>query len=336
MRTLNHMIETLSFVEKTMSNREKPVVGVVLPCFNEEMALHTTSGVLADEIDRLQKDGEISEGSFILFVDDGSKDNTWSVIEELHRGNPHLFHGVKLAHNRGHQNALYAGLMTALEFGVDAAVSMDADLQDDPTAAIEMIRKYRNGAEIVYGVRDNRDTDSFFKRTSAHAFYSFMNILGTETIPDHADYRLMGRESLRVLSEYKEVNLFLRGIVPSLGFPTERVYYKRGKRVAGESKYPLKKMMAFAMEGVTSFSVKPLQIITYIGLLSVVLGIVMLIYSLVSVFEGNGVAGWASIMCSLWIIGGLVLLSLGIVGTYIGRIYLEVKQRPRYAREKTI
>ena len=285
---------------------------------------------------QLEESHVVAQGSFILFVDDGSSDKTWNVIETLHENDSTLFHGVKLAHNRGHQNALFAGLMQAYSLEVDAVVSMDADLQDDPDAIDGMVREYLQGAEIVYGVRDNRDTDTAFKRGTAHAFYSLMKWLGTETVPDHADYRLMSRAALAALSQYKESNLFLRGLVPSLGFKTAKVYYKRGTRVAGESKYPLKKMVSFAIEGVTSFSTKPLTMITGLGLFSVFVGIVMLVYTLISVFSGHAVAGWGSMMCSLWILGGFILLALGVTGEYIAKIYLEVKARPRYIIETTL
>ena len=313
-----------------------PRIAFVIPCYNEEEALHVTAGVLRKKVETLSAAHAISAESSIIFVDDGSADATWNEIEQLHQEAPELFHGVKLAHNRGHQNALFAGLMHALDIGVDAAISMDADLQDDPNAADEMIERFRNGAEIVYGVRDSRETDTAFKRNTAHAFYSVMRWMGTETIPDHADYRLMGANALRALAEYGETNLFLRGIVPSLGFRTDKVYYQRGVRVAGESKYPLKKMISFAIEGITSFSVKPLSMITGLGVLSVVVGVIMLIYTLASVFSGHAVAGWGSMMCSLWLLGGMILVSLGIVGEYIGKIYMEVKHRPRFIVEKTV
>lgn len=313
-----------------------PDVMFVVPCYNEEAALPVTADVLRRKVAALAADGRIGGNSGVVFVDDGSSDSTWSVIERLHGDCPDVVHGIKLAHNKGHQNALYAGLMQALERGADACISMDADLQDDPDAVDRMIEEYRSGSEIVYGVRDNRDTDTAFKRGTAHAFYSLMGWLGTETVPDHADYRLMGRRSLQALSGFHERNLFLRGIVPSLGFPTSKVYYKRGVRVAGESKYPLRKMVAFAAEGVTSFSTKPLSLISGLGMFAVVVGLVMLVYTLVSVFSGHAVAGWGSLMCSMWFLGGFILLAIGIVGEYIGKIYIEVKARPRYIIEKTI
>lgn len=316
--------------------RTPPVLMIVVPCYNEELSLAATAQVLQSKLKVLARRKQIDQRSSVLFVDDGSKDATWEVITQLHEEHPTVFHGLKLAHNRGHQNALFAGLMHALHAKVDATVSMDADLQDDPNAIDGMVEAYLKGADIVYGVRDNRDTDTAFKRGTAHLFYTVMRGLGTDTIPDHADYRLMDRAALAALSEYHESNLFLRGIVPSLGFTTAKVYYKRGERVAGESKYPLRKMISFAVEGITSFSTKPLTIITGLGGISVVIGVGMLIYAIVSVCTGNAVAGWASLMCSMWILGGLILTSLGVVGEYIAKIYIEVKGRPRYIIEETI
>lgn len=316
--------------------RKPPVLSIVVPCYNEEDALGQTARVLGDKVRGLIGQGQIDASSNILFVDDGSRDRTWAIVEQLHNGDEALYHGVKFSHNRGHQNAVYAGLMAALERNSDAAVSMDADLQDDPDAIDEMVKQYRAGSEIVFGVRNNRDTDSVFKRTTAEAFYGLMSWMGTDTIPDHADYRLMSRTAIAALSQYSEANLFLRGIVPALGFTTSKVYYKRGTRVAGESKYPLSKMLSFALEGITSFSVKPLRMITAIGVLSMVFAVIMLIYTIVSVCSGNAVAGWGSIMVSMWFLGGLLLVALGIVGEYIGRIYLETKNRPRYIIEKVI
>lgn len=330
---MTHDMETN---KRGVQMRREPTLAFVIPCFNEEAALHMTADVLKKKMIQLENSQAVARDSFVIFVDDGSHDKTWDVITSLHEKDPSLFHGVKLAHNRGHQNALFAGLMHALSMNVDAVVSMDADLQDDPNAVDDMVQEYLWGAEIVYGVRDNRETDTAFKRGTAHAFYSLMKWLGTETVPDHADYRLMSRAALQALSQYKESNLFLRGLVPSLGFKTAKVYYKRGTRVAGESKYPLKKMVSFAIEGVTSFSTKPLTMITGLGLFSVFVGIVMLIYTLVSVFSGHAVAGWGSMMCSLWILGGFILLALGIIGEYIAKIYLEVKARPRYIVEATL
>ena len=330
---MTHDMETN---KRGVQMRREPTLAFVIPCFNEEAALHMTADVLKKKMIQLENSQAVARDSFVIFVDDGSHDKTWDVITSLHEKDPSLFRGVNLAHKRGHPNALFAGLMHALSMNVDAVVSMDADLQDDPNAVDDMVQEYLRGAEIVYGVRDNRETDTAFKRGTAHAFYSLMKWLGTETVPDHADYRLMSRAALQALSQYKESNLFLRGLVPSLGFKTAKVYYKRGTRVAGESKYPLKKMVSFAIEGVTSFSTKPLTMITGLGLFSVFVGIVMLIYTLISVFSGHAVAGWGSMMCSLWILGGFILLALGIIGEYIAKIYLEVKARPRYIVETTL
>ena len=278
----------------------------------------------------------VSNASRIIFVDDGSTDGTWELIARLHGSNPQLFGGVKLAHNRGHQNALLAGLMVAYGSGCDVAVSMDADLQDDVNAVDEMLARYSQGCQIVYGVRSSRAKDTWFKRTSAGLFYKLFSTMGAETIPNHADYRLMGRQALQALSEYGEVNLFLRGIVPTLGFRAGKVYYERGVRTAGRSKYPLKKMIAFAVEGITSFSTRPLKIVTALGIVSVLIGLGALIYTVASVLTGHAIWGWGSMMCSLWLIGGALMLSLGIVGEYVGKIYLETKRRPRYIIERTI
>ena len=264
----------------------------------------------------------------MLLVDDGSRDRTWEMIREYHQSNP-LVEGLKLARNRGHQNALLAGLMTAKDRS-DMAISMDADLQDDVDAVDAMVDKYLAGADIVYGVRSSRKTDTFFKRTTAEAFYRMMDLLGAETVFNHADYRLMSRRALEGLAQFKEVNLFLRGIVPMIGYPTDTVEYERGERFAGESKYPLKKMLSFALEGVTSLSVKPLRMITGLGFLVFFVSLVMIGYNVVRWATGNTVTGWASLACSVWLIGGLILLSLGVIGEYVGKLYLESKGRPRF------
>lgn len=307
-----------------------PRVYFVLPCYNEEEVLPITVGVLQSKVNSLVVNKIIAPTSRILFVDDGSRDDTWKLINDFHQQNPQLFGGVKLAHNRGHQHALLAGLMTAYQEGCDAAISMDADLQDDISVLDQFIRHFQHGDEIVYGVRSSRETDTWFKRSTAQTFYRCFRWMGAETVPDHADYRLMGRRALQALSEYNEVNLFLRGIVPSLGFSTSKVLYKRGKREAGESKYPLNKMIAFAVDGITSFSTKPLSFVMLAGVCSIVISLGMLIYVIFSLTQGHAVAGWGSLMFSLWFIGGLLMLSLGIVGEYIGKIYLETKHRPRY------
>ena len=301
---------------------------IVVPCYNEEEVLPETARRLGDKLKALMNAGKISPQSRVLFVNDGSRDQTWAVITRLHRENP-LLCGVNLSRNRGHQNALLAGLMAARD-RADLVISMDADLQDDVDAADAMVDKYLAGADIVYGVRSSRKTDTFFKRTTAEAFYRLMDLLGAETVFNHADYRLMSKRALEGLSQFKEVNLFLRGIVPMIGYPTDTVEYERGERFAGESKYPLKKMVAFALEGVTSLSVKPLRMITGLGFLVFFVSIVMIVYNVVRWATGNTVAGWASLACSVWFIGGLILLSLGVIGEYLGKLYLESKGRPRY------
>ena len=316
-----------------MTNIEiPPVLYLVVPCYNEEEVLPETSHLLKKKMDSLISSGSISPNSRILLANDGSADTTWQIICSLHadEGNGGLFTGISLAHNRGHQNVLFAGLMTALERGCDIAISLDADLQDDINAIDEMIDAHHKGANIVYGVRNNRDTDSKFKRETAQVFYKLMSSMGTETIPNSADYRLMDRQALIALSQYEEVNLFLRGIVPSLGFKTAKVYYKRGERLAGESKYPLSKMLSLAIDGVTSFSVAPLRAVTAVGVAFVFIALVVLIYALASLISGKAVSGWTSLLISIWFVGGCLMLSLGVVGEYIGRIYTESKHRPRY------
>lgn len=301
---------------------------IVVPCYNEEAVLPETARRLGEKLRTLMAAGKISPQSRVLFVNDGSKDATWSVISKLHAEN-HLFRGADLSRNRGHQNALLAGLMTAKE-RADMVISMDADLQDDVDAVDAMVDKYLAGIDIVYGVRSSREKDTFFKRTTAEGFYRLMDLLGAETVFNHADYRLMSRRALEGLSEFKEVNLFLRGIVPMIGYPSDTVEYERGERFAGESKYPLKKMLTFALEGVTSLSTRPIRFITGLGFFIFLVAIVMLIYSVVRWATGATILGWASVMCSVWAIGGLILLSLGIIGEYIGKIYLESKGRPRF------
>ncbi len=301
---------------------------IVVPCYNEEAVLPETARRLGDKLKNLMNSGKISPQSRVLFVNDGSKDKTWEIISRLHREN-HLFCGADLSRNRGHQNALLAGLMTAKD-KADMVVSMDADLQDDVDAVDAMVDKYLDGVDIVYGVRSSRKKDTFFKRTTAEGFYRMMDLLGAETVFNHADYRLMSHRALEGLAQFKEVNLFLRGIVPMIGYRTDTVEYERGERFAGESKYPLKKMLAFALEGVTSLSVKPLRMITGLGFLVFLVSLVMIIYNVVRWATGNTVTGWASIACSVWLIGGLILLSLGIIGEYLGKLYMESKGRPRF------
>ena len=304
------------------------ILYIVVPCYNEEEVLPETSKRLKAKLEGLMASGKISRQSKVLFVNDGSKDRTWELIRGLHESDP-IFSGMNLSRNRGHQNALLAGLMTAKD-RCDMAISMDADLQDDVDAVDAMVDKFHAGCEIVYGVRSARKKDTFFKRFTAEGFYRVMNFLGAETVFNHADYRLMSRRALEGLSQFKEVNLFLRGIVPMIGYNTGTVEYERGERFAGESKYPLKKMLSFAMEGITSLSTKPIRYITALGCLVFLVAVIMLIYSIVRWAMGETVLGWASIICSIWAIGGLILLSLGVIGEYIGKIYLETKGRPRF------
>lgn len=312
-----------------------PKVYFVIPCYNEEEVLPETIKRLNTKLLSLIECGKANEESRMIFVDDGSKDKTWNIISAYSEQNKFVG-GVKLAHNRGHQNALLSGLMTAKEENCDCVISLDADLQDDIDVIDQFIDKYRQGCEVVYGVRNSRKKDTFFKRTTAQGYYKFMKMLGVDIVYNHADYRLMGSKALDALSEYKEVNLFLRGIVPLIGYRTDYVYYERHERFAGESKYPLKKMIKFAVDGITSFSVKPLKIISNIGIFICGLSVIGFIYALVSLITGSSVAGWASTICSIWFLGGLQMMCIGIVGTYVGKIYNEVKQRPRFRIEKKI
>ena len=306
----------------------------VIPCYNEEEVLPETVKRLSDKLSQLIADGIANEKSRMLFVDDGSKDKTWELIEQFSSENKYVG-GVKLSRNRGHQNALLAGLMTA-RGKCDCVISLDADLQDDIGVIDEFVLKYQDGCEVVYGVRSSRDKDTAFKRGTAQGYYKFMAALGVDIVYNHADYRLLGSRALDALSEYKEVNLFLRGILPLIGFRSDYVYYERSERFAGESKYPLKKMIKFAVDGITSFSVKPLKIISNIGIIICLLSVIFFIYAIVSFISGSSVAGWASIMCSVWFLGGIQMLGIGIVGTYVGKIYSESKHRPRFIIDKTI
>ena len=305
---------------------------MVIPCYNEEEVLPETSKRLREKINSLIEKGKIDKESRIVFVNDGSKDKTWEIIKTLHEEDP-VFSGINLTRNRGHQNALLAGLMTVMDYA-DMAISMDADLQDDVDAIDEMIDKYLDGIDIVYGVRSRRAKDTFFKKATAEGFYKIMNSMGANTVFNHADYRLMSKRALEGLSQFQEVNLFLRGIVPMIGYPTDVVYYERGERFAGESKYPLGKMLSFAIEGITSLSTKPIRMITFLGFFIFLVSIGILIYSLVRHFMGATIVGWTTLMVSVWGIGGLILLSLGVVGEYIGKIYLETKARPRFIVEQ--
>ena len=312
----------------------KPILWIVIPCYNEEQVLPITAPMFLEKIHSLAAQGLVSEKSRVLFVNDGSKDKTWEIIRELHESNP-IYSGVKLSRNKGHQNALLAGLMTAKE-KADMAISLDADLQDDVDVIDKMVEKYYEGNDVVYGVRSARDTDTFFKKFTAEGFYKIMQAMGVEIVFNHADYRLMSKRALEGLSEFREVNLFLRGIVPLIGYKSDIVTYERHERFAGESKYPLKKMLAFATDGITSFSIKPIRMITTCGFLIFAISLIMLIYFLVVHFMGRTVHGWTSSIVSIWAIGGLQLLAIGIVGEYIGKIYLETKARPKYIIETVL
>ncbi|NLG24476.1 MAG: glycosyltransferase family 2 protein [Clostridiales bacterium] len=313
---------------------ESPAIFIVVPCYNEEAALPQTGGRLIALLARLIEGGAAGANSRIALVDDGSRDATWQVIERL-AGESSLVEGIKLSRNCGHQNALWAGLM-AVRGRADAAISIDADLQDDPEAIPRFLEKFREGCDVVYGVRSKRERDTAFKRLTAQGFYTFMRRMGVDVVYNHADYRLLSRRALDALSQYTEVNLFLRGMVPLLGFRTAEVPYERHERVAGESKYPLSKMLAFAMQGITSFSVKPIRWIALLGACFALLGLLIALYALISLAAGVAVAGWTSIMVSIWIIGGVQLIALGLIGEYVGRVYTEVKRRPLYQIERTI
>lgn len=308
------------------------ILYLVIPCYNEEEVLPETSSRLKGKMNELIGQNKIDSKSRVIFVNDGSKDRTWEIIQNLHQED-RLFGGINLSRNRGHQNALLAGLMTVKDYA-DMVISMDADLQDDINAIDEMIDKYLAGTDIIYGVRSSREKDTFFKKVTAEGFYKVMNTMGANTVFNHADYRLMSKRALEGLAQYGEVNLFLRGIVPMIGYSTDVVYYERGERFAGKSKYPLGKMLSFAVEGVTSFSTKPIRMITGLGFLIFIVSIGMLIYSLIRHFMGATIVGWTTLMVSVWGIGGLILLSLGVVGEYIGKIYLETKARPRFIIEQ--
>lgn len=304
---------------------------IVLPCYNEEKVLPETSKRLLELFNTMIGDKLISENSRIVFVDDGSRDKTWDIISTLSDSTERIG-GIKLARNSGHQNALLAGLLS-IKDECDCAISIDADLQDDINVIPEFVKKYLVGCDIVYGVRSKRNTDTFFKRNTALAFYKMMHLLGAEVVYNHADYRLMSRRALDALAEFGEANLFLRGLVPLIGFKSDEVYYERNARFAGESKYPLKKMLSFAFDGITSLSIKPIRCITGIGALVVVLAFIAAIYVFVSKFFGEASTGWSSLMVSIWFLGGVQLLSVGLIGEYIGKIYKETKHRPRFIIE---
>ena len=306
-----------------------PILYVVIPCYNEELCLDETTKRLSSKFESLIAANKISKDSKIVYVDDGSKDKTWEKIENFSKN----VIGIKLAHNKGHQNALIAGLMYAKDHS-DITISLDADLQDDINAIDEMIEKYQEGCQIVYGVRSERKKDSRFKRTTAQGFYKVMKHLGVEIVYNSADYRLMSKRALEELSKYNEANLFLRGIVPTLGFKTAIVKYARAERFAGESKYPLKKMLNFAWDGITSFSIKPIRLILSIGLLIFISSLAIILYSLVIKLIGLAVSGWTFIVCSIWLLGGLQMFSIGLIGEYVGKTYTETKNRPRYIIEQ--
>lgn len=316
-----------------MKNK-KPILYVVVPCYNEEAVLPVTCEKLCEKLSAMITADKIDSASRIMFVDDGSKDKTWELIFEYHNNKDYVT-GIKLAHNKGHQNALLCGLMNAKQYA-DCVASMDADLQDDIDVLDGFIEHYNQGCDVVYGVRNNRQKDSFFKRTTAKGFYRFMNMLGVNTISNHADCRLLSKKALDGLSQYTETNLFLRGIVTDMGFKSAVVYYQRDKRVAGQSKYPLKKMLSFAVDGITSFSVKPLKIISNLGITISLLSVLGLLYALISKLCGVAESGWTAIVASIWLIGGIQLFCIGIVGTYIGKIFGEVKQRPRYIEDEIL
>ena len=309
-------------------------LGIIVPCYNEEEVFKDTNKQLVTLIKDLIKKNKIDKNSFVLYVNDGSKDSTWNLIEEETTKNKYVC-GLCLASNVGHQNALLAGIIESIEM-VDMSISIDADLQDDILVIEEMIDKYNNGIDIVYGVRNDRTTDSFFKRFTAQSFYKFMSFMGVKSIYNHADYRLMSKRAMEQLAKYKERNLFLRGIVPLIGYKTDCVYYARKKRMAGESKYPLKKMLSFAFDGITSFSIKPMLLICLLGIIIIFVSIIAMIYGIVGYFKGDSIGGWSSLFCSIWFLGGVQLLSIGVIGQYIGKVYVEVKERPRYNVDKFI
>ena len=314
--------------------KKNPILYIVVPCFNEEEVLEETTRQLKIKMETLIREKKIHDDSRVMYVNDGSKDKTWEIIKKIHNKEK-LFTGISLSRNRGHQNALLGGLMTAKEYA-DIIISMDADLQDDINAIDGMIEKYQEGNDIVYGVRSARKKDSFFKRTTAEGFYKFMKVLGVDCVYNHADYRLTSKRVLEEFSNYKEVNLFLRGMFPLIGFKSDIVYYERNERFAGESKYPLKKMLNFAWDGITSFSVKPLRFICSLGFIILFISLAIMVYSLIRKLTGNTVDGWTFLSISIWFIGGLQMISIGIIGEYIGKIYNETKARPRYIIEEDL
>ncbi|MGN0476703.1 MAG: glycosyltransferase family 2 protein [Ruminococcus sp.] len=307
---------------------------LAIPCYNEEEVLFDTTEKLTKKYDQLIADGKITDDSKIVYIDDGSKDKTWEIISGLYKTNTYV-NGIKMSRNRGHQNALLGGLMT-IKDDCDCVISIDADLQDDINAFDKMLEDFENGCEIVYGVRSKRETDTAFKRMTAQGFYKILSALGAEVVYNHADFRLMSSRALNALANFKEVNLFLRGLVPLVGYKSSVVEYERSERLAGESKYPLKKMLGLAWDGVTSLSMKPIRMITVLGVVVFCISIIMLIYSVVMWAIGNTVSGWTSMTVSIWAIGGLQLLAIGVVGEYIGKIYMETKNRPRFIVEERL
>lgn len=305
-----------------------PILYLVIPCYNEEEVLNETTKQLKKKFTNLIKSKKISDKSKVMYVNDGSKDRTWQLIKEINEKEEY-FTGITLSRNRGHQNALLAGLMTAKEYA-DIVISMDADLQDDINAIDEMVDKYCEGSEIVYGVRNSRKKDTWFKKTTAQGFYKFMKLMGVDVVYNHADYRLTSRKILNYFANYEEVNLFLRGMFPLIGFKSDIVYYERNERFAGTSKYPLKKMLNFAWDGITSFSIKPIRLILNLGIIVFFVSLFVLLYCLIIKLTGKAVVGWTFIVGSIWLALGIQMLSLGIVGEYIGKIYSETKRRPRY------
>lgn len=312
-------------------NGETTLLSIVVPCFNEEEVLNETTRELTSVLDHLVTSRKISPDSKIFFVDDGSRDQTWPLIQEKVTQD-HYVQGVKLSRNFGHQYALLAGMETAANVS-DCIISIDADLQDDVQAIFKMVDKYLEGNDIVYGVRDKRDTDTFFKRNTALAFYRLMNRMGVRLVPNHADFRLMSRRAVGELMNYREENIFLRGIVPLLGFPSTKVYYNRKERFAGKSKYPFKKMIAFAVDGITSFTIVPIKLVTSLGFTIVLIGIIIAVYTLVEWFLNHTISGWTSLILSIWLVGGMQLIAIGVIGEYIGKIFKETKRRPRYTIE---
>jgi len=307
---------------------------LVIPCYNEEEVLPETSKRLLGKMNTMIQNNLINNKSKIVFVDDGSKDRTWEIIEQLHNENEY-FSGIKLSRNKGHQNALMAGLM-AVKDNADMVISLDADLQDDINAIDKFVEKYYEGNEIVYGVRSSRKTDTFFKKNTALAFYKLMSLMGVDIVYNHADYRLMSKRALNELANFNEVNLFLRGIIPLIGFKWDTVEYERNERFAGESKYSLRKMLSFAVDGITSFSVKPIKMVLNLGIIMMLISFIMLVYAIIVKILGYAEAGWAFIICSIWLVAGVQMLSLGIIGEYVGKIYSEVKARPKFIVEKFV